>query len=71
MPRITGKQLVAALERAGFVIIRISGSHHHLHKDGGTLVTVPVHTGEIISPFILKSILKQAGLSADELMRLL
>lgn len=71
MPRITGKKLVAALKRNGFVTVRITGSHHHLHSPGGGLVTVPVHSGEIISPFILRSILEQAGITVDELIELL
>ena len=27
-PRLTGKQLIAALNRAGFEVIRVKGSHH-------------------------------------------
>lgn len=50
LPRITGKQLVAALNRAGFETIRIEGSHYHLFKTGCGLVTIPVHAGETLSP---------------------
>jgi len=71
LPRITGKALVSALQDLGFNVIRITGSHHHLHKLGSNLVTVPVHSGEILSPMIIKSVLKQAGLSVDELIKYL
>jgi predicted RNA binding protein YcfA (HicA-like mRNA interferase family) len=71
LPRITGKVLVAALQRLGFNVIRVNGSHHHLHKFGSNLVTVPIHAGEILSPMIIKSVLKQAGLDVDELLELL
>jgi predicted RNA binding protein YcfA (HicA-like mRNA interferase family) len=71
MPRITGKKLVAVLKRNGVVTVRITGSHHHLHRPGGRLVTVPVHSGEIIIPSILKSILKQAEITVEELIDLL
>ena len=71
LPRITGKVLLAALQGLGFKVIRVNGSHHHLHKPGGNLVTVPVHSGEILSPMVIKSVLKQAGLSVDDLIELL
>ncbi|MCG0277742.1 MAG: type II toxin-antitoxin system HicA family toxin [Thermanaeromonas sp.] len=42
LPRVTGKEVVSALKRAGFVVVRIQGSHHHLRKPGArSLVTVP------------------------------
>ena len=71
LPRITGKVLVAALQGLGFQVIRVTGSHHHLHKVGSNLVTVPVHVGEILSPMVIKSVLRQAGISVDELIELL
>jgi predicted RNA binding protein YcfA (HicA-like mRNA interferase family) len=43
LPSVTGKELVAALRKAGFDVVRIKGSHHFLrHADGRTTV-VPVH----------------------------
>ena len=49
LPRLRGKQVLAALRRAGFDVIRVRGSHHLLrHPDGRTTV-VPVHVGEQIS----------------------
>lgn len=70
-PRLTGKKVVSALKSAGFIVVRVTGSHHHLHKPGGKLVTVPVHSGESLSPMLLKSILEQAGLTIEEFMELL
>ena len=71
LPRITGKVLVATLQGIGFIVIRVKGSHHHLYRAGSNLVTVPVHSGEILSPMVIKSVLKQAGLEVDELIELL
>ncbi len=68
---MTGKELLAALRRAGFDVVRIAGSHYHLYKPGADLVTIPVHAGEIIKPKTLKSILDQAGMTMDELRTLL
>ena len=39
VPRVTGSDLVAALAKAGFAVIRIKGSHHFLrHQDGRVTV---------------------------------
>ncbi|MGB9846765.1 MAG: type II toxin-antitoxin system HicA family toxin [Desulfotomaculales bacterium] len=72
LPRVTGKEVVNALKKAGFVVIRIQGSHHHLRKPGTkSLVTVPVHPGEIIKPKLLKNVLEQAGITPEELKELI
>ncbi|HAP93011.1 MAG TPA: hypothetical protein DCM26_00090 [Desulfotomaculum sp.] len=68
LPRVTAKEVFNALARNGFEIIRTSGSHHFLHRPGSGIVTVSIHSGEIIKPKTLKSILKQAGLTVDELI---
>jgi predicted RNA binding protein YcfA (HicA-like mRNA interferase family) len=35
LPRVTGRQLILALQKIGFVVAMIRGSHHHLrHTDG-------------------------------------
>jgi predicted RNA binding protein YcfA (HicA-like mRNA interferase family) len=44
LPRVTGRDVVRALEGAGFTVVRIQGSHRFLeHPDGRkTVVPVPV-----------------------------
>jgi predicted RNA binding protein YcfA (HicA-like mRNA interferase family) len=72
LPRITGKDTVKALQRAGFAIVRTHGSHHYLyHKGKDALVTVPVHAGRTLAPKTLRSILKQADLTVEQLTELL
>jgi len=71
LPRVTGKEVVSALKRAGFIVINIEGSHHHLYRSGSRLVTVPVHSKDTIPPKTLKSVIEQAGLTVDELIDLL
>ena len=44
---------------------------HLFHPVRPGRVTVPVHSGEIIKPSILKSILEQAGLTVEEFVELL
>ena len=35
------------LERVGYRLVRISGSHHIFEKSGRTLVSIPVHRGKV------------------------
>jgi predicted RNA binding protein YcfA (HicA-like mRNA interferase family) len=71
LPFLTPKELVRALERAGFVRWRQRGSHLTLYRerDRRTL-TIPIHFGKTIPKGMLHTILKQAGLDIDELDRL-
>jgi len=67
LPTFTGKDLVAALQQLGFVVLRLKGSHHFMrHPDGRTTV-VPVHAGEDIGPGLLSKILRDAKLTKEKL----
>ncbi|MGN6369651.1 MAG: type II toxin-antitoxin system HicA family toxin [Phycisphaerae bacterium] len=71
LPRIKGKELVKALGRAGFVVIRIKGSHHFLRHGDGRCTVVPVHAGETIGPGLLGKILDDCEMSVEALQDLL
>jgi predicted RNA binding protein YcfA (HicA-like mRNA interferase family) len=71
LPRLTAAEVIKALKRAGFSLARQSGSHK-LYKDKeGKRVTVPYHSGRILHPKVLKSILQDAELTVKELKDLL
>lgn len=71
-PRITAAQVLRALARDGWWVDRQSGSHAHLrHPSKRARVTVPQHSGVILSPKTLRSICEQAGLTMDRLRELL
>lgn len=72
LPVIASKQLLRALQRAGFIIDRQEGSHISLiHPDHPELtVTVPYHKKDI-KKGTLKHILNQAGLTTKQLIELL
>jgi predicted RNA binding protein YcfA (HicA-like mRNA interferase family) len=57
---VNGKQVIKALERNGFKVIRTSGSHHIL-SNGQRKVTVPVHGSSDVKTGTFKSIEKQSG----------
>lgn len=69
--RPTGPQVIAALEKIGFMVARIKGSHHRLIHSDGRKTTVPVHGSEIIGPGLLSKILRDAELTREEFEELL
>lgn len=72
LPTISGKQLIRVLERKGWYVRRIRGSHHVLrHPEIPEALPVPVHRNQPIKRGTLHSILKTAGLSREELRRLM
>jgi len=70
-PRVTGPGLIAALERAGFRVLRIKGSHHFLRHEDGRSTVVPVHSGETIGPGLLHRILRDCQFTVDQFGKLL
>jgi predicted RNA binding protein YcfA (HicA-like mRNA interferase family) len=74
LPRITGRELVRALQREGFEITRQKGSHVQMTRyiEGEKLTfPVPVHTGKIIKQGTLRGILRKANSSVERLHELL
>ena len=71
LPRLKAKDLLRALRRAGFSVVRIRGSHHFIEHSDGRVTSVPVHSGEIIGTGLLASILRDIELTPEELSDLL
>ena len=70
-PRVTGIEVIAALGKAGFSVLRVRGSHHLLRHEDGRSTVVPVHAGETIGPGLLHKILRACQLTADQFTELL
>jgi predicted RNA binding protein YcfA (HicA-like mRNA interferase family) len=66
LPALTGKHVVAALERAGFSVVRTRSSHHFMRHPDGRTTLVPVHAGETIGPGLLSKILRDCELTRDQ-----
>jgi len=66
-PSISGRQLIKALRRLGFEVIRVKGSHHFLQHPDGRCTVVPVHRGEAIGRGLLAQILRDCDVSREEL----
>ena len=71
LPRITGREVLATLRKAGFEVARIRGSHHFLRHADGRATVVPVHAGETIGPGLLVAILRDCEIDRDDFIRLL
>jgi predicted RNA binding protein YcfA (HicA-like mRNA interferase family) len=71
LPQLKGKELVSALETAGFNVERRRGSQVFLKHPDGRVTTVPVHSGETIGTGLLRAILRDVELSIEELIGLL
>lgn len=72
LPVVTARDAIRALERAGFMVSRQSGSHCRLvhASDPARKVTVPVHVGDL-KRGTLRAIVAQAGMTVDEFVALL
>lgn len=71
---MSGKEALKILAKNGFSIARQKGSHVHLIKeiDGRRLhVTVPVHGNKDLNPFVMRSIIRQAGYTPEKFTEML
>jgi len=71
LPAYKPKDVLRALIAAGFKVDHVSGSHYILKHDekGGLRVTLPWH-GKDLKRGTLTSIIKQAGLTVEEFLKL-
>ena len=70
LARLTGQQVIAALKRAGFEVLRVKGSHHLLIHADGRRTVLPVHRGEVIGPGLMLKILRDCEMERDEFLEL-
>ena len=72
LPSLTPKDVLRALQRAGFLVHHTSGSHYILkHPDRPILrVTVAYHNRDL-KRRTLESIVEQSGLSVEEFLKFL
>ena len=71
LPRITGREVIAALRKAGFEVARVKGSHHFLRHADGRGTVVPVHSGETIGPGLLTAIIRDCEIEREAFVALL
>jgi predicted RNA binding protein YcfA (HicA-like mRNA interferase family) len=65
---VSGKHLCRVLERNGWDLQRINGSHHIYSKPGvSSILSVPVHGNRDLKTGTLRALVKAAGLTDHEL----
>ena len=71
LPRVPARKVIKVLERIGFALVRQSGSHKIYRNNEGKRVTVPYHSGKILHPKVLRSILRDADLDVERFRQLM
>ena len=71
LPSLSGEQIVKALGKAGFEVLRHKGSHCYLKHPDGRATVIPVHKGESVGRGLLRKIIKDAELGREEFLKLL
>jgi predicted RNA binding protein YcfA (HicA-like mRNA interferase family) len=68
MKSLSGRDLAKLLERKGWVLRRVHGSHHIYMKAGSEArLSVPIHGNRALKIGLLRHLLKMAGISDQEI----
>lgn len=69
MKSISGKQLCKIVEQKGWVVRRITGSHHiYENPESEQILSIPVHRNQDLKIGTLKALMKIAQLSEEDLL---
>jgi len=72
LPPLSTQKVIAVLEEKGFVLKKVTGSHYiFANAETKRRVTVPFHSSQDVARGTLLQILKDAGISREELQDLL
>lgn len=66
IPILKPREVVARLERLGFVEVRQRGSHKQFRHSDGRVTTVPMHGGRDISPSLLRKICRDIKVDVED-----
>ena len=68
MKNISGKEFTKLLERKGWILKRVKGSHHvFMKKDNPARISVPIHGNDPLKQRLLMHLLKISGIDRNEL----
>lgn len=68
MKSISGKEFAKVLERHGWSLLRVSGSHHIYGKAGSEVrISIPIHGNQAIKTGLLRHFMKVSGLTEGDL----
>jgi predicted RNA binding protein YcfA (HicA-like mRNA interferase family) len=66
MRSVSGREFGKILERKGWTLLRVAGSHHHYGR-GTDRVVIPVHGNRSLKLGLQRDLMKHAGLTEDDL----
>jgi len=69
IPVLKPREVARILTSLGFVEVRQRGSHKQYRRPDGRGTTVPFHSGRDISPFLLRQIAKDIGMTVQEFIK--
>lgn len=71
VPLLKGTDLIKILKKKGFILNRVRGSHHILVNPGTkTTLSVPVHKGRVLGKGITVAIIKDAGMTLEDFIKM-
>ena len=56
---LSGKDMIKLLEKLGFNVVRINGSHHRLKHIDGRVTTIPVHKNDDLPKGLMRKIIRE------------
>jgi predicted RNA binding protein YcfA (HicA-like mRNA interferase family) len=66
MKALSGKEFAKILEKSGWVLLRINGSHHVYGKHGSDVrISVPIHGSKPLKIGLQRHLFKIAGLTSE------
>lgn len=68
VPVLRSKEIIAILEKLGFVMVRQRGSHQQFRHADGRATTVPVHGSRDVAPLLLRQICKDIHVTTDDFL---
>ena len=71
LPNPAEEELITALQKIGFYVVRQKGSHVRIKHEDNRVVSIPVHARKTIGKGLLLKILRDADLTKEDLINLL
>lgn len=69
LPVLSSKEIIKIFEKDGYFVVRQKGSHVRMYHEIKDAITIPNH--KIIGRGLLKKILRDSKVSADDLIKLM
>ena len=68
MKSVSGREFARIIERRGWSLLRVNGSHHIYGKSGSPVrISLPIHGSTPLKVGLLRHLAKLAGIPEDEL----